>query len=351
MQYYYNIQPKSITVHAQDGSAYVIPPEHANYEKIKAALSGKAPFETIRALIDLVHTAKESVKDVLSSGLVEVTRDGVTYDGVPIHGVIVNRIREHVAAGLDTAPLINFLDKLMNNHSFDAVNSLYDFLEANDIPLAPDGDFIVYKKVRNDYRDVHSGTIDNSIGAKPRVRHNQVNADRNVTCAEGLHVCAKHYLPSFGISISLGGRVVICKVNPLDVVAVPFDYKNAKMRVAGYEVIGEIAYEDAANVVDLRKVVSAEDEIDGVTWGENFQKPVEGPDPDEADDSAHTIGYDEYEDEGDVDDVYYDSDDDDDSADDDSDSDDDDVTSGEVTPAEPAPVAPPRRRFRWFGRD
>jgi hypothetical protein len=34
--------------------------------------------------------------------------------------------------------------------------------------------------------------------------------------------------------------IMICKVNPKDVVSVPVDYDNAKMRVASYEVVGEI---------------------------------------------------------------------------------------------------------------
>jgi hypothetical protein len=134
--------------------------------------------------------------------------------------------------------LLNFLEKLMENPSRRAVNELYGFLQANDIEIAEDGDFLAWKKVREDYLDIHSGTIDNSPGANPRVARNMVDEDSNQTCSYGLHVCSKSYLPHFGNSTD--SRIVQVKVNPKDVVAVPADYNNAKMRTAGYHVIGDV---------------------------------------------------------------------------------------------------------------
>ena len=42
---------------------------------------------------------------------------------------------------------------------------------------------------------------------------------------------------------------MICKINPRDVVSVPSDYDNAKMRDCRYEVIGELDENDA--IVDM----------------------------------------------------------------------------------------------------
>jgi hypothetical protein len=64
---------------------------------------------------------------------------------------------------------------------------------------------------------------------------NQVEDDENVTCAKGLHVCSKEYLPHFG-----GQNIVACEVDPKDVVSVPLDYNNSKMRVCEYKVVGVI---------------------------------------------------------------------------------------------------------------
>lgn len=162
-------------------------------------------------------------------------------DTVPhlVDNSLTNRVIDMVRAG-DTGvtTLLNFLEKLMENPSRRAVNELYGFLQANDIEIADDGDFFAWKKVRNDYLDIHSGTIDNSPGANPRVARNMVDEDSTQTCSYGLHVCSKSYLPHFGNSMN--SRIVKVKVNPKDVVAVPADYNNAKMRTAGYHVIGDV---------------------------------------------------------------------------------------------------------------
>lgn len=148
---------------------------------------------------------------------------------------VINMVREG-QAGVET--LINFLEKLMENPSRRAVNELYGFLDHNDIEIAPNGNFYAWKKVRSDYLDIYSGTMDNSVGKTLKVARNMVDEDSSQTCSYGLHVCAKHYLPSFGGAS--GNRILKVEVNPADVVAVPADYKNAKMRTTGYVVLEDV---------------------------------------------------------------------------------------------------------------
>jgi transposase len=149
---------------------------------------------------------------------------------------VIDMVRE---GNTGVATLLNFMEKLMENPSRRAVNELYGFLQANDIVIAEDGDFYAWKKVRNDYFDIHSGTMDNSPGNRLRVARNMVDEDSNRTCSYGLHVCSKSYLPCFGGG-SDSARVLKVKVNPADVVAVPADYHNAKMRTAGYTVLEDV---------------------------------------------------------------------------------------------------------------
>lgn len=267
--YFYNIQPKSVTVHFVDGDALTIPAEHKNFDAVRQAISEKRPASDIKTLMDMVGSTVREMEAVTTSGFVKADRNGVTYKGKEIHGSVVERIKEHIAEGLDTAPLIAFLEKLLLNHRREAVLSLFDFLDANNIPLTEDGDFVVYKKVRTDYRDIFSGTFDNSVGAKPRVEPWEVEADRNVTCAKGLHVCSRQYLPHFGGSS--GSRVVICKVNPADVVAVPNDYNNSKMRLCGYEVIGEIDSVKVAELLDQSRIITPSTSVEGASWGDSFK--------------------------------------------------------------------------------
>ncbi len=134
-------------------------------------------------------------------------------------------------------PLCNFLTNLKLNPSKRAVDELYGFLEKNSLPITPDGHFLAYKKVRDNYKDIHSGTFDNSVGQVCEMPRNEVNEDKDQTCSSGLHFCSLEYLPNFGYGT--GNRVVILKINPRDVVSIPSDYNNAKGRACRYEVIDE----------------------------------------------------------------------------------------------------------------
>jgi hypothetical protein len=123
----------------------------------------------------------------------------------------------------------------MDNPSYRSVQELYGFLEKNNLPITPDGYFLAYKRVRDDYTDCHTGTMDNSIGKTVSMERNQVDDDQNNTCSQGLHFCSQGYLKHFG-----GARTIIVKINPRDVVSIPTDYDNSKGRACKYQVIGEV---------------------------------------------------------------------------------------------------------------
>jgi hypothetical protein len=108
------------------------------------------------------------------------------------------------------------------------------------LPITPDGHFLAYKKVKVDYKDCYSGTMDNSVGQVVEMERNRVDDDKDRTCSTGLHFCSREYLNHFG-----GERVVIVKINPRDVVSIPADYNNTKGRACRYEVIDEIDKEKA----------------------------------------------------------------------------------------------------------
>ena len=169
---------------------------------------------------------------------VNVKEECVYYDGNPIHNSLTNRVISMVTMnGIEgTQSLINFLEKLMENPSYRAVNSLYDFMQHNDIEINGEGNFYAWKRVRDNYTDCRTGTFDNSVGAEPSMPRNMVNEDPEQTCSRGLHVAAKHYLSSF-----YGTVTIKCEVNPKDVCCVPHDYANAKMRTCRYKVIEDVS--------------------------------------------------------------------------------------------------------------
>lgn len=136
---------------------------------------------------------------------------------------------------LPLEPLIKFWHNLNLNPSQESILDLYAFLDKNHHPITPDGKFIAYKKVQSkggNLFDSHSGTFNNNVGTHVEIARSKVDADRNQTCSNGLHVASWEYAKGFS-----GDTLIMVQVHPKDVVAVPIDYSRQKMRCCAYEVL------------------------------------------------------------------------------------------------------------------
>lgn len=209
---------------------------HKQYEDIINALMGGADDKTIN---DLINKVRDEVERACTLSDKIVYQGGVvTYQGQVLHGYAIDKLISLIQANKDVKGLVAFLEKLQKNPSNQTIENLYQFLEYGSIPINSEGNFLVYKAVRPDYKDIHSGKFDNNIGAVCTMPRRAVNDDRAVTCSHGLHVCSFEYLPHFAHA---SGHVMVCEVDPGDVVSIPTDYNNTKMRVCKYKVIGEVA--------------------------------------------------------------------------------------------------------------
>ena len=216
-----------------NGQTTPITDSHPNYDEIRQ-LASAGTYAGIPALLDLVTSIVE-----FGAGAITVENGMVLYKGVETHNTVTSRILQMVDEGLSVGPLVNFLENLVLNPSFRAVSQLYGFLEVNDLPITEDGYFLAYKMVRDDFTDHRTGKFDYSVGAPAaEMPRNMVNENPDETCSAGLHVCAQGYLGFYGSG--QGNKVILVKVNPADVVAVPNDYDNAKMRVCRHETVREI---------------------------------------------------------------------------------------------------------------
>jgi hypothetical protein len=211
---------------------------HASHPKFQeiVTLCKDSDFGTAASLVDL----KSVVSNALAGSAAELRDDNVYYKGKIVRSVLAQRIISMAREGFEAAPLLLFLENLMLNPSNRAVEELYGFLEASSLPITDDGCFLAYKSVRQDYKDHHSGTMDNSVGSVVSMERNKVDEDKDRTCSYGLHFAAHEYAAGFGSS----GRMVVLKINPRDVVAIPSDYANQKGRCARYEVIEEVERSD-----------------------------------------------------------------------------------------------------------
>lgn len=223
------IGPTFVTVMIK-GVTYTINSDHANYKLIKDALK-KNDYKTAEKYINVAKAIENYV-----SGKVTVVNGKVMYGKDEVKGPVVDRIIQMLREGFDANPMVNFLTNLMKNPSKRAVDELYLFLEASNLPITEDGCFLAYKKVNSDYKDFYTGKMDNSVGTIVQMERNAVDDDKDRTCSTGLHFCSLGYLPHYHGG---SGKVMIVKINPADVVSIPSDYSNQKGRTAKYEVIGE----------------------------------------------------------------------------------------------------------------
>jgi hypothetical protein len=233
MSYPFIIQGSNVTV-VIDGKPHTVAKTHVSYQKVVDAIKA-LDWATVKAIID-------PVKIVLNygAGNISIKGDTLYWKGEPFAGIMATRMISMLEEGFSIEPLVLFMHNLLKNPSKRSVDELYGFLEKNNLPITPDGHFLAYKKVRFDFKDIHSGTMDNSPGTVVEMERYKVDDNKDQTCSTGLHFCGMSYLDHFGGSDS---RTVIVKIDPADVVSIPSDYNGAKGRACRYEVIGELGVE------------------------------------------------------------------------------------------------------------
>jgi hypothetical protein len=228
MAYPFIIQGNNVVV-VIGNKSHTISKTHVTYQKVVDAIKA-GDWDSLPDII-------EPKKVVLNYGAGNVSIQGETlyWKNKELNTGLSVRMIQMLQDGFPIEPMVAFMENLYKNPSHRAVTELYGFLEKNNLPITPDGHFLAYKKVRADFKDCHTGTMDNSVGQIVEMERHEVNDNKDETCSTGLHFCGMSYLSHFG-----GERTVIVKINPADVVSIPSDYDNAKGRACRYEVIGEL---------------------------------------------------------------------------------------------------------------
>lgn len=259
---------QSLTV-LLDSRSIAIPRTHANFEEILTHLNDNDPTE-LRALLDV----KQSISN-FTSGRIAINDRVLTYDGQEINTSLSQKIMEFMREGnpLLADPLIKFLDKLMLNPSRRAVQGLYDWVGASNMPIAEDGDIYAWKCVGDDYFDYHSHTLDHTPGNTVSLPRNQCDEDPDQTCSYGIHFCSFAYLPQYLNRSDV--RVLLVKINPANVVAIPRDYNLAKGRCCEMTVVREVPKDELEGVFPTTTVWWADvseiqnDFVIGQIWGDD----------------------------------------------------------------------------------
>lgn len=224
----------------KNGKPLTIRTDHAAYDAIAKAIHDQD--------IDLAYELMEPRKAIsrISEGHVKMENGKVYWDGNDItkHSISSRLLKLALKGDGDkVARLVKFMDKVYQNPSAKLVQSgrIFEFMAYADIEIDQDGDILVYKSVRGNYMDKHSGTISNKPGTIVRMTRSFVNDDNSSLCSYGLHVCSLAYLRQcFG---NMGQRVVRCKLNPKDIVSITNDYGSSKIRCCEYLVLDDYTTE------------------------------------------------------------------------------------------------------------
>lgn len=196
-------------------------------------------------------------------------RDQIRLDGEVVDYGLATVILRMIAEGSDVRHLTSFIERVHANSDPAVAPHLYSFLEKGNMPITPDGCFHAFKRVDTDFRSFRSGSEDvtiyeawskvtdsassrssrvvrgripHAIGTTLVMNREDCDPNRNQTCSVGLHACSFDYLSSY---CGGSGRIMIVKIDPADVTAVPCDYNDTKLRTCRLEVVGEVPFEDA----------------------------------------------------------------------------------------------------------
>ena len=210
----------------------VIDSSHNNFkEVIEKILEDK--FEEAFKLMDITKSISKWGK-----GLLKIEDGIVTYSDMEITSKLVSKIINMMNEGNESFErFAKCLNLTMENPSYKNRSRIMDFVSAGDIEIDDEGYIICYKNVNHDYKDKHTGKFSYKVGETPSMPRHLVDDRDEKTCSEGLHAASAYYLKTGWCTTGKNLRV---KVDPRDVVSIPIDYKDSKMRVCKMEVIEDI---------------------------------------------------------------------------------------------------------------
>lgn len=225
-----------------DGSSYTVThAETDKYSKAKALLAAKDDA----GLVNLLNPRAKvhSLLGKSANGRIKLEGGRVTDEtGMDLAPFLVEHLMWMAETDTDVQPLLNFMERLQANPSYQARTEIGEWAIKARMPITPDGFILAYKKVNKDYTSIHDGKFKNDVGTTVEMPGGRGNVDdnRNNHCSRGLHFCSKDYLPHFGSKSADEARLLLLKIDPADVVSIPTDYSFTKGRAWKYTILADV---------------------------------------------------------------------------------------------------------------
>lgn len=170
-----------------------------------------------------------------------------------IHSQFASAAKDGNTRGMEI--FLSLLGRVIEHRSH-TIKELLNFMERGDLPIADDGSIVIYKRLvrkgNGIYVDAHTGNVRQRVGSLVHMDPKLVDPNRRNECSSGLHVGRRGYMRSF-----TGDVIVLAKVRPQDVIAVP-QYDANKMRVCGYHIVAELTQPMFSAIVQNRPLSAAE---------------------------------------------------------------------------------------------
>lgn len=252
---------QSITLFYSNGDIDTVPDNHANFTHLLNYLEGTSSYggtpddEAVRAMVRFSASIAAELTAV--SNRFDLSGNRITFDGQKLRKGISKHIMRMYRAGDDNwKAVVRFLQRLSLNPSESARENAFAYLDRHDITITPDGMLILYKGVNFNSGSIHHGaayvngvihhgSIPNPVGAVVQMLRDMVNPDRMIGCSHGLHAGTWAYANSFARGMTL--KVL---VHPRDIVSVPEDCNEQKVRVSRYRVLEAALQEIAETTYD-----------------------------------------------------------------------------------------------------
>lgn len=264
--------------------SFIATKEHPKFNDIVAALhDDTSTDEQIKALFDISVPIRANFERLSERVMVNAGR--IFFDGDEVDNSLSKLIARFYGDGHgDFMPLVCFMEKLATNPDQHSREQLFGWLVKHNFAITPDGDFIAYKGVdENGLSGISGSAIVNGVMVYGRIPNKPdtiiemprsgVQHDPGRGCAPGLHVANWRYASTWS-----GTRKLRIKVNPRDVVSVPTECNQEKMRVCRYRVLDQVKAEDkTALFVDVRQRLAVADAVERKVKPAKPAKPAGGP--------------------------------------------------------------------------
>ena len=217
-----------------DNEQYSIDNTREDFHDIKKYVE-EGKVEELRKVLKNKVFLEQEIQEISGDDIIKIIDNKILCNGVIFTGNQVLKYLDFMKSGNlnDLNSLKRFFYNLSLNPEIRAQEELFNFVTVNNLRITNHGTVILYKWVRNNYKDQHTGRFDNKPGSKVWMDRKQVDNNKNNTCSRGLHIC------SFGYS-KFSDKLVLVELHPRDCVSIPTDYNHSKMRCSEYKVLIDI---------------------------------------------------------------------------------------------------------------